>query len=345
MRARWIDTWGGELQRGELPDPQPKDGELLVRVEACGVGLTVLNCIRGDLGGDPGDLPRVPGHEFVGTVAATGLGVDPGWVGQRVMAYFYLFCGRCPKCLAGREPLCRELAGYMGVDRDGGYAEFAVLPARNVVPVPRGVDPVLATAIPDAIATPVHVARRSAMAPGDRVAVIAAAGGVGIHMVQVARMYGARVAGLEVGQRKLAALESDFGVDAVESSDFAAVRLPDGWNGKADVVVDLLGSASSLEWSAEALDAGGRLVLLTTFHGITVPVSPRALVLGQGTVLGSRYASRHDLQLAAEHVAAGRVRPVVSDTADWTDVDRLHDLLEKGQLLGRGALVWKDQRA
>jgi D-arabinose 1-dehydrogenase-like Zn-dependent alcohol dehydrogenase len=299
VRARWIDEWGGALQRGERPKPQPAEGELLVRVEACGVGLTVLNCIHGDLGDDPGDVPRIPGHEIVGTVAATGVGVDPAWVGQRVMAYFYLFCGRCRSCLAGREPLCRELAGFVGVDRDGGYAEFVVLPDRNVLRVPHEIDPVLATAIPDAIATPVHVARRSALAPGERVAVIAAAGGVGIHMVQVARMYGARVAGLEVGQEKLAALESVLGVDGVDSSDFAAVRLPDGWSGKADVVVDLLGSAASLEWSLGALDKGGRLVLLTTFREITVPVSPRAMVLGQGTILGSRYATRHDLLVAA----------------------------------------------
>jgi D-arabinose 1-dehydrogenase-like Zn-dependent alcohol dehydrogenase len=129
-------------------------------------------------------------------------------------------------------------------------------------------------------------------------------------------------------------------VDAVDSADFAAVRLPVGWGGKVDVVVDLLGSAASLYWSLGALEAGGRLVLLTTFRETTVPVSPRSMVLGQSTVLGSRYASRHDLLVAAEHVAAGRVQPVVSKTADWTEVDHLHDLLLRGQLFGRGALVW-----
>jgi D-arabinose 1-dehydrogenase-like Zn-dependent alcohol dehydrogenase len=342
MRARWIEIWGGQLQRGERPDPRPAEGELLVQVQACGVGLTVLNCIRGDLGDDPANLPRVPGHEIVGTVAAVGPSVDPEWVGQRVMAFFYLFCGRCPECLAGREPLCWELAGYLGVDRDGGYAELVVLPARNVVCLPSGIDPVLATAIPDAIATPVHVARRCGLAPGERVAVIAAGGGVGIHMVQVARMYGSRVAGLEADQTKLARLETDFGVEAVDSSGFEGTRLPDGWKGKADVVVDLLGSPASLEWSLEVLDRKGRLALLTTFRGVTVPLSPRALVLAQGTVLGSRYASRHELMLAAEHVARGRVEPIVSETAGWSDVDRLHDLVRNGQLFGRGALVWKD---
>lgn len=304
------------------------------------MGLTVLNCIRGDLGADPSNLPRVPGHEVVGTVAATGAGVDGDWVGHRVMAYFYLFCGRCSHCLAGREPLCRVLAGYLGVDRDGGYAEFAVLPVRNVVRVPDEIDPVLATAIPDAVATPVHVAHLSALAAGERVAVIGAAGGVGVHMVQVARIHGARVAGLDVGEQKLAALETELGVPAVDSSDFAAIGLPSAWNGKADVVIDLLGSRASLDWSLGALDLGGRLVLLTTFRDVTFEVSPRALVLSEGTVLGSRYASRPDLELAAELVASGRLRPIVSETSGWDDVDRLHDRLRGGELFGRGALVW-----
>jgi D-arabinose 1-dehydrogenase-like Zn-dependent alcohol dehydrogenase len=340
MRARWIDLWGGPLQRGELPDPRPGDGELLVRVEACGVGLTVLNCIRGDLGDKPGNLPRVPGHELVGTVIETGPGVDPGRAGERVMAFFYLFCGRCPECLGCREPLCRELAGYVGVDRDGGYAELAVLPARNAVRLPGAIDPVLATAIPDAIATPVHVAHRAAIAPGERVAVIGAGGGVGVHMAQVARLHGARVAGLEADRAKLAALEGELGVEAVDSCDFTDVRLPRGWGERADVVVDPVGSRASLEWSMSALAAGGRLVLLTTFRDVAFSLSPRDVVLGGHAVIGSRYASRYELLLAAEHVAAGRVRPIVTETAGWKDVERLHDLLRDGQLLGRGALRW-----
>jgi D-arabinose 1-dehydrogenase-like Zn-dependent alcohol dehydrogenase len=340
MRARWIESWGGELQQGERPDPEPGEGEVLVRVLACGVGLTVLNCIRGDLGADPENLPRVPGHELVGTIVSTGPGVESELAGQLVMAFFYLFCGRCAACLAGRESLCERLAGYVGVDRDGGYGELVALPARNVVRVPDGIDPVLATVIPDAIATPVHVARRSALLPGERVAVIGAAGGVGIHMVQVAQLYGARVAGLEADQRKLETLEREFGVVAVDSAEFADATLPAAWGDRADVVIDLLGTTQSLEWAAASLAPGGRLLVLTTFEDVTFPASPRALVLGEAAIVGSRYASRGDLVLAAEHVAGGRLRPIVGDTASWDDVERLHELLRNGDLFGRGALVW-----
>jgi D-arabinose 1-dehydrogenase-like Zn-dependent alcohol dehydrogenase len=340
MRGRSINRWGASPEPAELPDPAPGDGEVLVRVEACGVGLTVLNCIRGDLGDDPDDLPRTPGHELVGTVVATGPGVPGARVGRRVTAYFYLFCGACPRCLAGEESLCDALEGFLGVHRDGGYAELAVLPDRNAIPLPDGLDPVLSTAIPDAIATPVHVAGRARIAPGDRVAVVAAGGGVGVHMVQVARVWGAEVVGLDVDPAKLAFLRDELGVAAADSTDFGAVLLPPAWEGRADVVVDLLGTPASLTWSLEHLATGGRLVVLTTFRDVDFPVSPRRLVFGQAEVLGSRYASRHEVVQSARLVAEGRVRPVIGARADVDGVQEIHDALREGRLLGRGALVW-----
>jgi D-arabinose 1-dehydrogenase-like Zn-dependent alcohol dehydrogenase len=288
MRARRITEWGGEAALASVAEPVPADGEVLVRVEACGIGLTVLNCINGDLGDAPGDLPRVPGHELVGTVVAVGPGVAAGRIGERVAAYFYLFCGRCRRCLAGRESRCEQLAGFVGVHRDGGYAELATLPERNAVTLPEGIEPILATAIPDAVATPVHVARRAGIEPGERVAVIAAGGGVGIHMVQVAAAQGAEVLGLDVSPAKLAHLRDELGVAATDSSDFSAVALPAGWEQGADVVVDLLGRPESLRWALDHLALDGRLVTLTTFPGHEFTLSPRELVFSQLSVLGSR---------------------------------------------------------
>ena len=226
------------------------------------------------------------------------------------------------------------------MDVDGGYAPFAVLPARNAIPLPDGVASADATAIPDAIATPLHVVGRAAIGPADRVAVIGAGGGVGIHMVQVAKLLGAEVVGLEPNADKRAYLERELGVTAVESRDFGSVRLPAGFGRGADVVVDLVGTRDSLEWAIAAVREDGRVVALTTFEGVTVPVAPRDLVFKQVSLLGSRYASRHELALAAELVASGRVRPVVSERVGIDEVDALHERLAAGELLGRGALMW-----
>jgi len=334
-----IQAWGGEPVLGEHSTPEPGPGEVLVEVEACGIGLTVLNCIDGHLGALPDNLPRTPGHELVGTVAAVGVGVPAERVGERVGAYFYLFCSRCPACLAGLEDRCAHLAGFVGVDRDGGYGELTTLPARNTISV-GGLDPVSATVVPDAVATPVHVARRSGIEPGTRVAVVAAGGGLGIHMVQVARVYGGEVVGLDIDPVKLAYLGDELGVEVADSKNFESVALPAHWGGEADVVVDFLGSRASLDWALRTLGIGGRLVTLTTFPGVETPLSPREMVFRELSILGSRYAPRHEVELAAALVAAGRVRPVISRQVGPDQVLSVHEDLRAGRLLGRGALVW-----
>jgi propanol-preferring alcohol dehydrogenase len=299
----------------------------------------VLNYMRGDLGRNAHDLPRVPGHEIAGTIVAVGAGVDPGRVGEPVVAYFYLSCGACRLCVGGLEPLCENLRGHVGVQCDGGYAELCVLPAFNALTAPPGVDAVAATTVPDAVATPVHVARLARIAPGDRVVVIGAAGGVGSHMVQVARCYGAVVVGLDIGQAKLAFLEHELAVEARDSSDFAALELPEAWHGRADVVVDFVGRPESLTWAVESLAPAGRLVCTTTFRDVELAVAPRTLVLSQLSILGSRYASRYEVGLAAGLVASKRVTPIVSRRVPLEQVESLHDDLRRGTLIGRGALV------
>lgn len=339
-----LHHWGQEPILEEFPRPRPGDGEVLVEVEACGVGLTVLNASAGHLGDDPGLLPRVPGHELAGRVVETGPGADRELLGRRVVAYFYLACGACAECLAGRDARCLRLRGFVGVHLDGGYAPYATLPARNAIPVPEELDPVAATVAPDAVATPVHVCgTRARVTPEDRVVVIGAAGGVGAHMVQVARLHGARVAGLETGDAKLALVE-ELGAAAVDSSRFDAVD-PDGlWpDGRPTVVIDLVGSAGSLAWSLASLHVGGRLVVLTTFPDRSLPADPRQLVFGEASVIASRYAGRGEVAAAARLVASGRVRPVIGTRGGVDALPAMHRALRDGTLLGRGALVWSGE--
>src|SRR5215472_10308934 len=339
MRALRITAWGGPLQETKIETPGPNDSDLLIRVEACGIGLTVVNCMQGQLGDDPSYLPLTPGHELVGIVEAAGPAVSPALaaavVGQRVAAYFYLICGSCPNCLSAQDSLCARFRGNVGVAIDGGYAEYAVIPALNAIPVPDGIDPVAATTIPDAIATPVHVARRARIEPGTRVAVLAAGGGVGIHMVQVARAYGADVVGLDVVPEKLGYLADELAIPAIDSSDFAATQLPSAWGGQADVVIDLYGRARAQRWAMDRLAPGGVLVALTTFPAEAFRLSSRELVQRQLSVLGSRYNSRYEAGLAADLVRSGRVRPVVSRTVGPDEVAATLDQVRAGTVLGR----------
>jgi propanol-preferring alcohol dehydrogenase len=261
-------------------------------------------------------------------------------VGERALAYYYLSCGACAECTGGHESRCVNLRGNLGVATDGGYAELAVLPAWNALAFPGEIDSVSATVLSDAVGTPVHVARRAHIAPGERVAVVGAGGGVGIHMAQVARAFGAEVAGLDITQAKLDFLERELGIPAVDSSDFGAATLPQAWSGKADVVVDFLGTTESLSWGWSHLGRGGRLVCLASFEGDSIPVDPRNLVRSELALLGSRYTSRYEIELAAKLVATGTVRPVITRNVGIDEVAAVHDELEHGTLIGRGALVW-----
>lgn len=342
MKGWRLHAWGGPLAWEDFEEPTPGPTEVSVAVEACGVGLTVLNCIRGDLADDQELLPRVPGHEIVGRVVAAGGEEGAGLIGRRVVAYFYLSCGDCLECRAGVEARCRNLAGWVGIHTDGGYAPQVVLPAHNAIPIPDTVDPVSATVVPDAVATPVHISRsRARITAGDRVAVIGAGGGVGIHMLQVAMLDGAVAAGFDIDESKLG-MVSDLGARPVLSEDFSSLDPASIFDeGPPTVVVDLVGSDASLAWSVDALAPGGRLVVLTTFRERSLSVDPRDLVFREISIVGSRYATRAEVATAGELVASGAIRPIIGQRVEPGEVRELHNRLEAGTMLGRGALDWR----
>lgn len=133
MRAMILERAGVPLRPARLPVPEPGDGEVLVKVSACGVCRTDLHVVDGELP-EP-KLPLVPGHEIVGTVAKTGPGVAGMAPGERIgVPWLGHTCGECRYCREGRENLCDQ-PGFTGYTIDGGYAEYCVADARYVFPL------------------------------------------------------------------------------------------------------------------------------------------------------------------------------------------------------------------
>lgn len=325
----------------EVPDPVPGPGEAVARVLSCGAGLTIQHVKAGRA---RVDYPRIIGHEITAVIEAVGSGVGELAVGDPVTAYFYLTCGRCKWCFIGRETLCSNFGGYVGRACDGGYAELIRLPARNFIRLPEGLDwkarPAEVGVIADAIATPVKVLRHANVAPGERVAVFGAGGGLGIHMVKVAHWAHARVAAVDVADDKFDACLAAGAERCINPGETDVVEaLLDV--GGVDVVVDFVSSRETLEAGMSALGRGGRLVTLggagQAFEAAAAAMLEKELVL-----MGSRYATRQEVIDSLELCARGEIRPLVTEVVAMEGAEELHARIENGAVTGRAAVAIQD---
>ena len=343
MQAVVLDEWGGDLAVRSVERPEPGAGEVRVGVRACGVTRTIENAVAGGLSDDPNLTPRIPGHEFAGVVDAVGAGVDDVSVGDRVLAYFYLTCGHCDACRRGDTAQCLDFGGWYGVHRDGGYAEYAVLPVENALPLPDGASFEEGAVAADGVATPIHVCERAGVGDDDTVLVVGGAGRVGYHLAQVAGLRGARVLAADVTDDRLAhagsAGDHVAPVDA-RRDDFAAAlgEATDHGDGPT-VVVDTVGDLDTLRAAWDALAMGGRVVSLTTHHDRVFDAPMREYVVKEAAFLGSRYATRDEVVRAARMLADGRVRADVTERLSLDEVPDYHRRLREGDVHGMGVLV------
>lgn len=340
MRAMVLDTFGGTLRVETRPVPEPGPGEALVRVVACGAGLTLESIRLGHLGGS---TPRIMGHEYSGTLARLGAGVEGWQEGEPVTGSFYLFCGNCVMCAAGRETLCLNNKGNIGAKIDGAFAEYVVVPARNLVRIPAGVDLREAGVIADAVATPYHIAReRAHIVAGQRVAVIGAGGGVGIHMLQVARAFGAFVIAVERDAAKLKRLQ-EFAPDALvdASKENWEEDLVQAASGQLDVCIDFVGAPATTSRGLAALGRGGIFVIagsmpnLRSDKSAVISAAPMYLVNKELSIVGTRYATRAEIARSLELVRDGKVKPVIGAAFPLEKVEEAFEAIRQNLIFGR----------
>lgn len=339
----WVDAWGKNLQLESVPIPQLEPGEVLVKVRACGVGLTVSNFMRGAIGRDPKLLPKIPGDEIAGDVAEIADGVREFRVGERVLVYLFVTCGHCKFCLRGKQDFCLNFGGWIGRHLNGGYAEYVKVPATCLFKLPDEIPYVEATAINTAIASAVHVVRsRAHVTPGDDVMILGAAGGVGIHLIQMVRLFGGRTIAVDIDDAKLERTK-EYGADKIINA--SQVVLPEEVKrltlGKGvEVAVDLVGTPKTLVDCVNSLARGGTLVNLTSHPGVKFEVEAAKLPIMELVITGSRYTTKHEFLEAIELVKVGRIRPVVTKTAKLEEVESLHVMLAENRLFGRAAVVY-----
>jgi D-arabinose 1-dehydrogenase-like Zn-dependent alcohol dehydrogenase len=346
MKAMVLESFGAPLKLKDVPKPKPGPNETLIKVSVCGAGLTVVIMIA-----TPGRIktfPRIPGHEIAGEVVEIGSEVKTVKVGQRVTNHFYLTCGNCRYCRSGRETLCENFRGNVGAACDGGYAEYVALPERNLVPIPDGVSDVEAAVASDAIATPYHACHKEAqISPGDDVLVTGAGGGVGIHMVQMARLCGGRVIAVEVSEEKLALareMGADEVIDARNGGIVKQVKALTGGRG-VDAAIDIVAASDTLQACLASLAPAGRMVIIGSRPKAVFgkepafDLDPQEFMKQAQEIHGSKYVNNEEILRTLELVKHKRIKAVVGRTFRLEQVEEAHELLRKNAIAGRAAMV------
>lgn len=364
MKAAVLSTVGGQLTIEDLPRPVPRAGEVLVNVRACGICHSDLHVMKGEI---TFPLPCVLGHEISGIVAELGPGVSHIAVGQRVVCSFIMPCGTCWSCVRGQDDLCEtffrynRLAGtlYDGETRlyrpdgspiwmysMGGLAEYAVVPATDVCPLPADLPFAEAAVLGCAAFTAYGAIRHGAdLRGGESVAVIAT-GGVGSNLIQIARAFGASpIIAVDVRDDKLEAarrLGATAVVNGAREDPSERIRALTEGRG-VDVVFEALGRPETFQQALAAVRDGGRAVIVGIAPtGAHAPVDITRLVRRAVRIIGSYGArTRSDLPAVVRLASDGHLDLVQTVTRRFAldEVNEAYQALNRGEIIGRAVVV------
>ena len=347
MRSWQIVDWGKPLEPRDYADPQPQGGQVLMKVDACGVCHTDLHLHEGffDLGGgealrvaDRGvKLPFTMGHEVVGTVLAAGPDAEGVAPGDRRIVYPWIGCGQCEVCRKGQELLCLK-PRIVGTWKDGGYSDRVIVPdARYLVDfdgIPEGL---AATYACSGLTAYSAVRKVGELGPDDSLLLIGA-GGVGLSTLHIARaITRARliVADVDPAKRALAEREGAVVIDNAAEGALAKVRELGG--GGVSAAIDHVGRPTTARFGIEALRKGGTMVVVGLYGDrLTIPVP--WLPLRMLTLRGSFTGTLDELKELVALARAGRIPPIPVQDRPIAEVNAVLDDLRKGRVAGRVVL-------
>ncbi|MHA2044255.1 MAG: zinc-binding dehydrogenase [Candidatus Thorarchaeota archaeon] len=327
------------LKYEDFPDPEKKEGQVLVDVKA--VALNHLDLfVRGGIPGLNLEMPHILGSDISGVIKESGSKVlgDPQ-PGQRVIIDPGKSCGVCDYCVRGEESLCPQY-GIIGEHYRGGYADLIAVDAQNVIPVPDHVE----LGFEELAATPLTfmtawrmLTTKTKVKPGGDVLIIGVGGGVALAALQIAKVAGARVfvtSSSDAKLEKAAELGATVGINHKKNPDYHK----DVWTltnkRGVDIVVDSVGEAT-WERSLRSLTKGGRLVTCGATSGSKAMTNIGLIFWKQLEILGSTMASRSELRDVLKLVWNGRLSPVVDTVLPLSKAKEAHERLAKGEQFGK----------
>ncbi len=341
MKAIVLREFGGPevLKLEDCPRPAPAAGEVLVRIKCCGVchlDLILRSGLRSRL-----KPPRILGHELAAEVVEVGAGVAEFAVGDRVASFNFQACGRCEDCLRGRPSLCRHTDGDIGQTRDGGYAEYAVLRAANLVRLPEGM-PYEHACLAACVYGPPYKAIRQVgqIRAGQSVVITGASGGLGVAAIQIVGALGARSIAITSNPDKVVPLKALGADDVIVSGDgnFGdEVRKLTAGRG-VDLVVELIGSPT-FRGSLRSLAPGGRIAVVGELHGMPVEINLGLLIIKEFELHGVQSANRDELQEILAFMHAHQIAPAIWKTLPLGEAAQAHRAVAGRGVIGRVLLV------
>ncbi len=342
MRAM-IQTEFGDvnvLRMAEIAEPTPLPGQVLVRVRACGVcGHDLLE--RAGVMRQGVKFPMVHGHEVAGEVCALGEGVRSLAVGDRVASLQRDPCGHCRYCRRGQEASClnNTFIGHNGTI--GGYAEYMTVGERALVKLPPDMPFEQAAVLACSAGTILHAVREEAkVKPGDTVLVTGAGGGLGMHSIKLAKLFGASVIAVTSSEHKASALKAAGADEVVVSpaNDFAdpVRRLTGGYG--VDIVLDNVG-APVFRPALRVMAPYGRFVVIGQVTGDSITFNPALLIFKNIRLIGSKSTHWQELQDMVELTRRGQFSPVIAEVLPLAEARAAHVLLEERKAAGRVVLT------
>ncbi len=345
MKAAYLEEFGGpdKLIYGDLPDPTPKKGEVLVRVRACALNHLDL-WVRSGHPAYTIKLPHVLGNDIAGVVVSAGPDTDLGDTpaGTPVVVSPGVGCGKCPACRSDRENICADY-GILGANGGwGGYAELAVVPVRNLLALPReGMPFEEAASYPLTFLTSYHMLKGLArLKKGETVLVVGSGSGVGAAAIQVAKALGAIVIAASSSEAKL---DSARKIGADETLHTGSEKLSKGvmkrTEGRGvDVVFEHVGG-KIFEGALRLLAPGGRLVTCGATAGAKVTLDLRYVYFKELRILGAKVGSISELREVNTLIREGKLKPSVDKTFPLKEASASHAYLEARKQFGKVVLV------
>ena len=323
------------LEYTEFPMPEPKYGEVLVRLKAAALNrMDVM--VRNGWPGLKLELPHINGADGAGEVAGLGENTKGFKIGERVAINANLGCGDCEFCLKGQDNMCLNWH-LLGETVRGTYTEYICLPARQLYKLPEDFNFHQAAAAALVYQTAWHsMVKRGGVKVGETVAIVGAGGGVNSASIQVAKYLGARVIVIGSNSRKLKeaeALGADILIDRSKEEDWSkAVYIATQRRG-VDAVVDNVGTTFPM--SLRVLRKGGRLLTVGNSGAPRFEIDNRYIFAKHLSIIGSTMSTLADFAEVMDLVVDGRLKPVIDKTFPLREAAAAQDRLWNGENFGK----------